>query len=103
MQLRGDTDVVEHTHGAEQPDVLERPGDAEFRDLEWLESAGHLPSKANLPARRLIDAGDHVKGRSLSRAVGADESHQFIRADLRGEIPHRRQPAKLDRSLVQLQ
>ena len=66
--------VLERGHLLEEPDVLEGAADAELRDRVW-RLAGHIrPVEDDFPPGRLVDTGEHVEERRLSRSIRPDQA-----------------------------
>ena len=68
--------VLEHGHVGEQADVLERPRDAELRDLIRLLAVDARPVEMDFAFGRLVQARQQVEDRRLARAVRADQAVQ---------------------------
>src|SRR5438046_514955 len=71
--VHADQNVLDRGHVAEEPDVLERPADAERGDLIGTET----DERAALPRHGAgvggVEAGEDVEQRRLAGAVGADD------------------------------
>ena len=65
----GNLYVIEHRHGLEQADVLERAGNAGLHDLIGLLAVELLPAEIKCALRRHIHAGEQVEDRGLAGAV----------------------------------
>ena len=82
--VAADQDVLQRRHVGEQPDVLERPGDARLDDLAAAWAAGPLPSNDDLALGGQVQAGEAVEERGLAGAVGADQADDLALAGRRG-------------------
>ena len=90
-----DHHVLDRGHGAEQPDVLERPAIPSFSMI----TSGRLPvmlcPRARSAGRRLVVARQHVEERRLPRAVGTDDRDDRALGHAEGDVADRGQAAEL--------
>ena len=96
-------DVVEGAHAPEQGDVLERPGEAEPRDLEGLEMGPVLPLEQDAPARRPVEPADHVQHRGLAGAVRPDDREHLPGMHREADVVERGDPAEAEQDVLDLQ
>ena len=82
VRVGADHHVLERSHLAEEPDVLERAGDAESGDLVPLEPGEGLAVESHLAVRRLEHAGDDVEDGRLAGAVRPDEPEDLAAVDV---------------------
>ena len=99
----GDLDIVEHRHGLEQADVLERAGNAGLHDLIGLLAVELLAAEVKCALRRRIHAGEQVEDRRLAGAVRADEAHELALMDLHIEVRHGLQAAERDAEVLRFE
>ena len=84
--------VVQARHGADGLTDLEPPRQARLLELNaddhpLLPRGPHLPAgDANLARGRQAQTGDHLHGRGLARAIGADEDDDLTGADREGDV-----------------
>src|ERR1700678_2933004 len=100
--MRADAHVLAHTHGREQGDVLERPGNAERGEFmpaaarKW-PAVEHDRSRA-----RIIETGNAIEERRLAGAVRTDQAADRPAGDLEGDIVERGHAAESDRHPLDL-
>ena len=92
--MAGDLDVVEHGQFLEEPDVLERAGNAEGGDLMRLEAVTIAAVKGDPAGRDRRHAGQQVEDRRLARPVRADQTDQFTRSIWRSTAETATRPPK---------
>src|SRR5215210_123827 len=79
--MLADEDVLERGHGGEQPDVLERPGDAPLGDPVRPQLRDVPPLERDDPGRGPVEAGEHVEEGGLAGAVRPDDRHDRLAGD----------------------
>ena len=95
----GDAHVVQHGEVGEQADVLERPRDAQPRDLERLQAVDPLFAERTIPRGQVDQAGDEVENGGLARSVGTDQAPQDALRQGEAEVLDRAQAAEELREL----
>ena len=119
--------VFQNRHALEQTDILKGAGHAHFGNLvrrvgdelavfadvasgvELLHFAGGMTLRDDLAPHFHIAvggrvyAGDHVEGRGLARAVGADEGHDLALVHVHAQAVHGDYAAELHGHVFQLQ
>ena len=78
--------VFHRRHLAEQPDVLEGPGDAGFRDLVHGARFVRLALQDEASRVGRVEAGDHVEEGRLAGSVGADQAIDLATPDLEAHV-----------------
>ena len=86
-QMMRRQDVLENGHVGEEADVLERPRDAELRDLIGLLPVHARPVEMNFAFGRIVLSRQQVEDRGLARAVRADQSVQRALRDVDRRAP----------------
>src|SRR5687768_12713508 len=76
VQLSGEPHIVEHAEVRKESDVLKRACNSGCRNLVWFSADQLLRRETDLPAIRLIHAGQQVEDSRLAGSVGTDESKQ---------------------------
>ncbi len=107
VPVHGNLDVFQHRHFPEQPDVLERPGHTEIRDFIWRQSADLRRLAVHIhfdqPFAGFIHPCKQIEQRGFPRTIGANQSDQFPRLDVKGHIRHSRQAAEVPGEILYLQ
>ena len=98
-----DQHVVEHRHGAEQRQVLERPTDTERSDAVARNAKQGPSAEYDVAAVALVEARQAVEESGLAGAVGADQSDDAIGRDVKRNIVERDDPPEAHPDLVYLQ
>ena len=100
--MQADQDVLENRVVRKHAGALERPNQAERRDLVRLESGERpLPDSGRSPSRRPLKAGDDVERRRLAGAVRADQPDGLALRDREVQVGDGDEPAEavtLDRA-----
>ncbi len=96
-RVRPDHDVLERRHRAEQREVLERPGDAQARDLVLAQPLDGAALEADRAALRPVEARQAVEERGLAGAVRADQTADFTARDVEIDVVERDDAAESDR------
>src|SRR5207247_9380560 len=73
--------ILDDVHPAHELHVLERPRDAEPRDLPGREAADFAPLQGDAAATCRKYARDQIEGRTLSCAVGSDQPDDLSRVE----------------------
>ena len=76
--------VIQHGQCFKQADILEGSRDAGMRDAIRTHAGDVAPQQGNAALGRGIDAGNHVEGSRLARAVWPDERADFLPVDVHG-------------------
>ena len=79
-RMAADAHIVEHRHGAEQREVLERAADADLGDAVRRAVEDALPFEQDVAASRRVEAAEAVEQRGLAGAVRADQAEQLALA-----------------------
>ena len=87
-------DVFECRHFAEQPDVLERAGDACLGDFVHGGGPIRPACERKIAGVRHVKAGDHVEERCLAGTVGPDQAVDFALVDMQADVGQRLQAAE---------
>jgi hypothetical protein len=103
--LGADEHVLEHGQAPEQTHPLERPRDAELRELVRTHARDRLTTPGESSGVGRHEPTDDVEQRRLARAVGADDAEHLASLDLQRDLlqgddaaePHR-QPIGCQRS-----
>jgi len=101
--MKGNQDVLDDGHVAEQADVLERSGNAAGRNLLRCKARNVGTAPAHPPGSRRQDPGDHVENGRLTRAIGPDEADQLAGAERERKVIHCRKAAELHQQLFKSQ
>src|SRR5437867_3454679 len=94
---------IEHRHVGEQVDRLERPRDAEPRDLVRREPDDALAAEDDVAVIRCVQTRDHVEHGALARAVRPDDAQDLAFFDRDVETAQRVEPAEVLRDPSDLQ
>ncbi len=78
----GSAHVVQHRHSREEPDVLERPRDAERRYLVRRQPRDLAAVKHNPPRGGPQEPGDHIEQCGFTRPVRADHPENLSLAQI---------------------
>ena len=100
--MPADHDVLERGHTREQPDVLERAGDAEGADLVSLEAPELLTVEGHRAFGRLVDTGEKVEERGLAGTVRTDEGDDLALVDVQVDVRKGLEAPEHHRHLVSL-
>jgi len=73
-----DANIIQNGQFFKKADILKGAGNAQFVDLMRRLPDDLFSCKLNGSFCGAIDAGDEIKERSFTRAVGADDSDQFV-------------------------
>ena len=76
-RVGADHHVLQRRHLAPQPDVLERPCDAQPRDLMALAPPDPLPVEHHRSGGGPVDTGDGVEAGGFARPIGSDEAEDL--------------------------
>src|SRR5207245_6478077 len=85
------------------PDVLERSGDAERRDLVGLGPGDLATLEDHAPGRRREDPGDPVEEGGFAGPVGANEREDLTLLHAEGHVIDGHEPAETLRDVVDAQ
>jgi hypothetical protein len=91
---RADQHVVEHAETRERLDDLKGPTDAGIADAIGPEPGDRAAVELHRAGAGRKDTGDHVEGRGLAGAVGADQRVDCARRHVEVDIVHRAQAAE---------
>ena len=87
MQLQRGADVVENSSCSEKADVLKCARDAALGEFVAVSSQRlACRQKLNRAFGRLINTGDEIEHGGFARAIRADESDQFVFADMQVQL-----------------
>src|SRR5262249_12638239 len=89
-----DHHVLERREVGEEPDVLERAGDATGRDLVRLQSRERPPIEDEAAAVGRIDPGEQVEERRLAGPIGSDQPIDLARRDREADVDERMDAAE---------
>ena len=98
--MLGNNEIFQKRHPGEQPDVLERAGDARLLgDAKFLESLEQKRLAAGMcelqpPNAWLVEAGDAIEQRSLAGPVRADKRGDLPFCGIEAEVAYGGQPAE---------
>ena len=76
--------VIQHGQRFKEADILEGSRDAGVRDAVRTHAGDIAPQKGDAALGRGIDAGNHVEGSRLARAVRTDKRDDFLTVDVHG-------------------
>ncbi|MNI31721.1 hypothetical protein D3C73_856110 [compost metagenome] len=93
-QVRAQRHVFQHGHARQQLHVLEGAADTQLGDLARRAVVDALAHERDLAARHRQHAADQVEGGALAGAVGANQAHDFTRADFERDVVDSDQPAE---------
>ena len=96
-------DVVDDAHILEQTDILEGAGDAHAAELGGGFPGGADPVQEDVAPGGLVDVGEQVEDRGLSRAVGTDEAGDLRPPDGDLKFVDGGEAAEVDAQVVGLQ
>src|SRR4029453_10010825 len=82
-RVHPDQNVLDGGHVGEEPDVLERPTDAESRGLGGAEAEERLTAEGHAALVRHVEPGEDVEERGLAGSIRPDDRHD---AALEGEV-----------------
>lgn len=95
-QSRHDFDVLARRHVRREPDVLEDVPDR-APQVEHIALAHLHAVHLDAAGARLDEAVDHLEGRRLAAARGAEEHERLSAADLEAHVAHRARGASVER------
>src|SRR5262249_49355900 len=79
--MAADPHVVEHRHGAEEREVLERAADSDRRHAVRRQAEDAPALEQNVALARRIEAAEAVEERGLAGAVRADQAEELATTD----------------------
>jgi len=98
-----DHDVLENRHVCEQPDVLERSGNAPLRHLVRVKSNQGLAFEDDVTRRRRDHSTDHVEECRLAGTIRADHTDDLTLIDVEVQVFQRVESAKSDAQLLDVE
>ena len=94
VDVLADQHVLNHAHGGEQTDILERSRDAGLDDVTGLLVLDLLAVEEDLAAVHMVHAGEHIEDGGLAGAVGADDADDLALVDVKFHVFHGHQAAE---------
>jgi hypothetical protein len=92
---RGQRDVLEHGQVLEEPEVLERAGEASARHVLWMGMRQILVAEQHRASDGVHQPGHDVEQRRLSGTVRADHADDLARRDLHSGLAQCREATEL--------
>jgi len=98
--MTAEHEVVDHVQVHEQPEVLERPRDAQVRGGRRTHADDVGALEPNRPLLRVVHAVEAVEDRRLAGAVRADDREQLVVVDVERDVLQRGHAAEAKRHVA---
>src|SRR5688572_25545163 len=96
MHIEGGAHIIKDAQRAKEPDILEGPRNSTGRNRVGFVSADGFSLKIDPSARGFVNASNQIEDGGLPRAIGADQSHQFLMPNVKIQFADRLETTELN-------